>query len=391
MKGLKFLPLLLACLLFFNSCQKEFSSEAGNAHGSLKADATGDCFPAMMGGIYKKDSLLKTTNYADIQVNITQTGTYFIKTDTVNGYFFSASGIVSATGINTIRLLASGKPILQSIDVFTVKFDTTKCDFIVTVMGSSGVPTGTTAIYTLGGSPGSCTGATLSGTYTEGAPANGSTVTVNVNVTQIGSYALSTGTAINGVSFNGSGIFMSTGANTITLIASGTAAGAGTFSYPISAGASNCNFSVTYTVATPQQGQYLFAKINGLGKTFNNGYSGFYSYSNPTSKLQMVGQVNISNPEKLFFSLFYDGTVIPVGTYNVSSTNYSLLVTYTDINGVSYSAQSGNVNPTPDFTFTLNTPITVTSVTASGTFTGAVRDGSGNVIQITNGAFSVNL
>ena len=251
MKFLRLFIIVLTAGFIFSSCQKEFSAEAGNARGSLKEDATGDCAPVITGGTFKKDSVLKTTNYVDIQVNITQTGTYFVKSDTVNGYSFSAAGAAVVTGTNTIRLLASGKPITQGVDAFTIKFDTSQCEFNITVTGTSGGSGGGTAVYTLGGSPGLCTGATLSGIYIQGIPTSGSnTATVNVMVTQAGTYTLSTG-AINGVTFSGTGSFSATGANTILLTASGIPTASGPVTYPISSGTSNCDFSVTYAPGVP--------------------------------------------------------------------------------------------------------------------------------------------
>ena len=248
MKFLRFCSLLFLLGFIFTSCEKEYSQESGAAIGTLKNDATGDCLPVSVNGNYQKDTVLTAANSVDIQVNIDQMGTYLIKTDTVNGYSFSATGEALATGSNTIHLVGSGKPLAvgTGIDVFHVSFDTSHCTFNVVVTGTGG---GTTAIFTLGGSPGTCTGAALAGTYMQGLATSASnTATINVNVTQLGTYAINT-TAVNGVTFAGSGTFTTLGANTIVLTATGMPAAAGAFNYPLTAGTTNCSFSVTYTAA----------------------------------------------------------------------------------------------------------------------------------------------
>lgn len=61
--------------------------------------------PVTVNGIYKKDTLLNSANYIDVQLNISTTGTYDIRTDTVNGYSFRGVGAAGITGLNTVRLL----------------------------------------------------------------------------------------------------------------------------------------------------------------------------------------------------------------------------------------------------------------------------------------------
>ena len=91
------------------------------------------------------------------------------------------------------------------------------------------ITTGGTAKYSFDGGTGTCTGVTVSGNFTAGTAATSSnTATINVNVDSIGSYVISTNT-VNGVSFSGSGEFISTGPQTVILTASGTPASAGTY------------------------------------------------------------------------------------------------------------------------------------------------------------------
>lgn len=252
MKLLCSFMLFLATAFVISSCQKELSFEAGLAKGTLAKDALGDCMPITVTGSYQKDTLLKpTTNYVDVQVNITQTGSYSIKTDTLNGYSFSAAGVATVIGVNTVRLLASGRPVAPALDVFTVRYDTSVCQFDIVVIGAGGGGGGTAAVYTLVGSPTACTGATQNGNYNVGLPTSASnTITINANVTIAGTYNINTGALINGVSFSGAGTLAQGNGQIITLTANGgTPAVADTFSYPLNNGTSNCSFDVIYGVA----------------------------------------------------------------------------------------------------------------------------------------------
>lgn len=138
MKVLRLFTLLCAAGVIFSSCQKELDFGGGApALGTLKA-TSGDCLPVTINGTYEKDTLLKSTNTVDVQVDITQLGTYTIKTDTINGYSFSATGVAGVLGVNTIHLLGSGRPIAPSVDVFTITFDTSHCQINVVVTGAGG-------------------------------------------------------------------------------------------------------------------------------------------------------------------------------------------------------------------------------------------------------------
>ena len=117
----------------------------------------------------------------------------------------------------------------------------------------NGLPPGAgAAIFTLGGSPSSCTGFVAGGSYTAGtALIANNTVTADVNVTTTGSYSITTA-AVNGVIFSTTGNFTTTGAQTVTLQGAGTASVAGDFTYTVSNGTtSDCNLIITVVPAGP--------------------------------------------------------------------------------------------------------------------------------------------
>ena len=128
---------------------------------------------------------------------------------------------------------------------------------------NGGTPTGViggTAVYTLAGSPGTCTVATVSGIYKVGKALDiSNTITISVNVDTIGTYSISTN-ALNGISFTGTGAFITTGEQTITLSGTGTAVAAGAFTYAF--GANGCSFSVTVSSDAIATGNFK-AKIDG--------------------------------------------------------------------------------------------------------------------------------
>jgi hypothetical protein len=240
---------LLMALIF--SCQKEKSFEIGNvaaSTGSLKSGTTGDCLGSLVSGIYKKDTVLGSANYVDVQVDISKTGSYVISSDTINGFYFAATGVFTTVGLDTVRLQGSGTPVAAGTNVFTVTYDSSQCTFTVPVIDGG---SGGTSSFTLAGAPNDCTGASVQGIYTASVAANSSnTATIQVNVATVGTYAIST-TEVDGITFSASGNFSATGSQQITLSANGTPATAGTFQIPITAGSSNCSFQLIVVTGTP--------------------------------------------------------------------------------------------------------------------------------------------
>lgn len=125
----------------------------------------------------------------------------------------------------------------------------------------SGGPQGP-AYYNYDGAPGACATAVVAGNYYAGVPLDSSNkVTIVVTVRETGHYTVSTNTA-NGFKFEGSGIFYTTGVQTLKLYGVGTptATGATVFT-PENNG---CSFSVTVgNTPTPPSGYFLKFNANG--------------------------------------------------------------------------------------------------------------------------------
>lgn len=236
--------------MFFIGCQKEVSLELSGtvSSGSLQSNVTGECLPKTVQGIYEAGTVLNaTTNYIDVQVNVTTIGTYRVYSDTVNGIFFQAKGTFATTGINNVRLLGNGTPLNAGLQNFVITYDTTECVVAVTILAQGGA---VNAEYTFAGAPNECMNYVLAGDYVAGVPLTAAnTVIINVNVTKAGTYTIAT-IVNNGIIFSGSGSFANTGTQPITLTANGSPGAAGSITIPVTFGASTCTFGVT-VIATP--------------------------------------------------------------------------------------------------------------------------------------------
>ncbi len=312
----KHLPILFVVVIALGiGCQKELSFENGStpAHGTLQADGTGDCLPKTINGIYAANSpLVSANNTMSVQVNVTRTGSYTIYTDTVNGFYFRVSSIFTTLGANNVTLRGYGTPFAAGISNFVVFFDSSQCDIAVTVLPAGSGP----ASFTLVGSGGSCSSATVYGSYGVGVPlATSDSVKLNVNVTAIGLWSVAT-TTVNGMIFAGSGQFTATGAQTITLIGTGTPTTAGTNTIPVTAGTSNCSFTVTVGSAAAGTVNCSSAVVSGY----------YYSGYALTTDDSVVISVTVTTPGVYFITtdtvagVYFSasGTFAVNGTFNLT-------------------------------------------------------------------------
>lgn len=270
-------------LILITGCQKEESFELPNtpSEGSLQDDASGDCLPKTINGVYAVgQALVPTTNTITVAVNVTKIGTYTVYTDTVNGYFFRTTGTFTAVGVTNVTLRGSGTPFAAGINNFVVNFDSTVCDIQVTVTNP--------AVFTLAGAPTTCTTPVIAGSYGQNvALTAANTVTLNVNVTTAGAYNVTTA-PVNGMTFSGSGT-LATGAQTIVLTGSGTPTTAGNNIITVTAGSSTCTFTIS--VAAPGVGT-----LGGAGGTCTPAtVNGVYTAGTPLTASNTVEiQVNVT-------------------------------------------------------------------------------------------------
>lgn len=399
MKIVKSLLIILAGVFVFIACQKELSLDSGFAgsvaSGSL-LDSAGNCKSAAVFGTYYTDSTLTGNNYVVINVNVKTGGSYRIATDTKNGFSFQDSGVV-ATGMQSIRLKATGKPESSKETTFQVSFDTTFCSFKVTVIGK------TPATYALVGSPGTCTNAIVDGTYTAGKALSASNmVTLSVNVTALGSYAVNTTRA--GMTFSGTGNFTKLGPQTITLQGSGTPATAGTYTVPVAAGSSNCGFTVTVAAGTGGGGPTDINdadsawQFTGGPNTFHGPfYDVFDTVYNGAYSLVFLGYTPATGDTTMQLGILFPGGSIKTGTFNTNTPNNTTnpigAFYFTDYRD---SARPAKIYTADNSNLSSNTQITIATFDTStkiitGTFSGTASNIVNSPAPITAGKFKARV
>ncbi len=112
----------------------------GGAAVFALTNAPNDCGNAQVAGTFTKATALTATNKVTLNLDVTTAGTYTISTNTVNGYSFSGSGVLTDTGTQTINLIATGTPASDGINVFTVTAGSSTCTFSVTVTDTEPQP-----------------------------------------------------------------------------------------------------------------------------------------------------------------------------------------------------------------------------------------------------------
>ena len=256
-------------------------------------------------------------------------------------------------------------------------------------------PTGTAAQYSLVSSGGNCSNFTPQGTYTSGvALDNTNKVVVQVNVTVIGSYNITTNN-VNGYSFSAAGNFAATGVQNVTLQGVGTPVVAGTDNFTTTASTSNCGFPITVVPGTPTTHLWSFTQgsRNFEGPTtdayFDDDWLGF------GKSVDIYGEIPGTDTIVNIYVQFPVSATQPLpGTYITNSdptsniTHDFLMFDANNTTTFIYWAK----DVTPPFDPNVKMTIIITSydpVTkiVKGTFSGQCWNGAGQVVTITNGKF----
>lgn len=392
MKIIRLLILILSITAVALSCQKELKFDGnGVAVGTFKKDAAGDCSPVTSNGIFRVDSALSDAQYVDIQVSITEPGTFEVRSDTVDGFSFRKVGAV-VFGTNTIRLYPSGKPVAGGTYTFTVKLLglSSTCKFDITVV-SAGAPV---AAYTLGGAPGTCTGARVDGVYTVGVPLTpANTVTVTIDVIIPGTYVIAAAST-SGFTFSGSGVLNTPGLQNVTLTGSGTPTTAGNVNITVSTPTlSSCTYTAT---VLPSGGggtgtsQYYLQFTDGT-KNIAADTSGVVAMAINNSGFIMLSVSAFSKTGDTAYSVAVTTLGNPVTgvTYKTSNIGVPIGV-FTGLsttNGQVYQADVTTLTQNIDIKFDV---IDTVNKIVSGTFSGTAKGLTGTA-TITNGKFRAQL
>ena len=139
-----FIIIFLTSGSLFFSCQKPFTLNppdpavpTSSGGGSIK-DSTGNCLPISVYGTFFNGIIPGDTNYVQMEVNVSTTGSYSIQSDPQNGFQFSGSGSFTNTGANIITLKATGIPTAIATTYFSISFGGSTCTFSVIVHDSTG-------------------------------------------------------------------------------------------------------------------------------------------------------------------------------------------------------------------------------------------------------------
>lgn len=245
-------------------------------------------------------------------------------------------------------------------------------------------PTG--VAFTLGGDGSNCTGATLSGDFITGTALLNNTATIQVNVTSVGDYSITTDT-VNGMNFNKTGTFTTTGIQNIILTGTGTPIAAGTNNYLIHAGSDSCSVSIT---CAPQG--TLTCKFNGVTQDFSNAFRATLLY-NAGINFKVYG--NLTTATNTNFEVWIQHPSInplTTGTYTVGmGNNFYVKGQYTDAVFNYWMDDGQGPAHTDPFTVTITS---VSSTVVTGTFSGIIEENAGfgpSYITVTDGAFTAPL
>src|ERR1043165_6631220 len=280
---------LVLGLGIFYACRKELSYESSGtlSAGTLQSDISGDCLPKIVSGTYEAGTVLVgTTNFIKVEVNVSAIGSYTIYTDTVNGYYFRATGVFSDTGTYQVTMKAVGTPLVSGIDNFTVNYGLQTCSIAITVLqAGSGA-----AIGTLAGAPGLCSPVTLNGAYAVGTALTFShSVQVQLNITTGGTYNITTDT-VAGFWFSATG-GIAVGNSPVILNGNGTPISGGNKTFTVKFGSSICTFTVNV-------GNAGVGTLGGAGGTcMPVTVNGTYAAGTILSAANTVAiQVNVTSP-----------------------------------------------------------------------------------------------
>lgn len=201
------------CYNYWNFLEEEWKSLCGNV-GNAKF--TFDCVDISVFGSYIKEVSTNSSNYISLKVNVTKRGNYIITSSPVqeNGYSFVGQGIFTDLGVQEIKLMAQGKPVNNREDTLYITSselsNPNQCPIKINVLENK-------ATYSL-----NCSSIKVDGAYVKNNTLTSThKITLQVNVSKIGSYSISTG-IVNGISFLASGNFSFPGVQEIVLQGNGT-------------------------------------------------------------------------------------------------------------------------------------------------------------------------
>ena len=231
-----------------NGCHVTLKVGPKKAASYILNSTTGECSSIAIKGPYIQNTALTNLNTIDVSVTVLSAGTYNIHTDSVNGISFSASGIFTKVGIQTVTLTSKGTPGEVGLADFIVRADSAQCNFNIPV-----APKEPLAVYVLESNApaNTCNFFAVNGNYLKGSQLNSTnTVGFTVYVKTPGNFSIST-SKVDGIYFSASGQFTGMGQQVVTLKGNGVPVASGTYDFapsiigPAPLGGVVCHFSIS--------------------------------------------------------------------------------------------------------------------------------------------------
>lgn len=339
-------------ITLFISCTKNpknVANPGGTAHYSF-VGTPGTCSTPVIAGIYSSGLAMSAANTITFSVKVSVKGSYSMNTTSVNGVYFSGSGVFISTGSQTVILTGSGTPLRSGIFPFVPATDNT-CNFFVSF---SAFPP--PAIFTYSGAPANCTAPAIRGIYSSGIGLGpGNYVDLAVNVTSPGAYTINTNNA-NGIAFSGSGVFSAPGAKVVRLIGNGTPTAAGSFVY--TPAGNGCSFNITVTPPVPLATfTYNGAPGNCTGSVISGTYAAGVALNGSNTvvlavNVSVIGSYNVTTTgaNGIVFSGAGNFTTTGANTIILTSTHTPTaagIFSYTPSGGCSFNITYANQPPPP--------------------------------------------
>lgn len=344
---------LCAILIFFSGCVKEYSYEGGTSTGISTGTAvftyTGGnatCTGAVIKGNFQAAVVTNTSNTVQLQVSVTKIGTYNISTSSINGIVFSAHGTFTITGLQTITFVGTGTPAVKGS--FTYFTPNRGCSFLITVTATG---TASKAVYTFSGAPNACNPVVINGTYTMGVAATSTnTVNVQVDVTTIGSFDISTNT-LNEISFSANGNFTMLGSQMVTLTGKGKPVTAGPFNYaPVNNG---CSFTINFSSPAPPATFTIQSNgVNCTAPVINGTYAGKQPLT-MSNTIELTANVTVAGSYNFTTNTANDMNFSASGVFTATGIQKLILI------GSGTPAAGGTFVFTPQFTGACSFEVTV--------------------------------
>lgn len=244
---------------------------------------------------------------------------------------------------------------------------------------------------------GDCLPKTVSGSFLVGQTLSDSnSMQIDVNVSSIGAYKISTDT-VNGYSFEGTGVFSSTGVNTIKLAGKGTPRSSGTNLFVVSFDSSLCLIEISALPAgaggtTPPLTSTYFWKFTEAGFVYQGDVAAsdaqLITNATPVGTLSIFGFAGSTITGDTLVNIALTdlgGGINGNEIYNTSSSiNNPAVFEVSDFNGTLYEASAST--PGVNIAIKITSHNTTTKV-IDGTFSGTAKNGSGATKTITAGQF----